>query len=107
MPPCGSGPATRPAHSTIRAEEPIIARARKQDPTVIADNPNWHRFRAACPFYRERWGADGEQLEGRQVLYHVICLQNTPPETLEEQEHCLEARTVCWRLRAARRVRSA
>jgi hypothetical protein len=37
----------------------------------------------------------------------VICLQNTPPETLEEQEHCLEARTVCWRLRATRRVRPA
>ncbi|MBV9357852.1 MAG: hypothetical protein JO023_20260 [Chloroflexi bacterium] len=60
----------------------------------------------SCPFYRERWGDDGEELEGRQVLYHVICLQNTPPETLEEQEHCLATRSVCWRLKV-RRARSA
>ena len=72
------------------------------DPTVIPDNPNWHRFKMACPFYRERMG-DGEQDEGRLVLYHVICLQNTPPETLAEQEHCMAARSVCWRLKAAAR----
>jgi hypothetical protein len=70
---------------------------------VIPDNPNWHRFKMACPFYRERWMRDGEEHEGRLVLYHVICLQNTPPETLAEQEHCMAARTACWRLKAARK----
>jgi hypothetical protein len=39
------------------------------------------------------------------VLYHVICLQNTPPTTIDEQQFCLESKTVCWRLRAARRRR--
>ena len=87
-------------------ERCTIPRARKSDPTIIPDNPNWHRFKMACPFYRERWGDDGEESEGRQVLYHAICLQNTPPETLEQQEHCLEPRTVCWRLKA-RHARSA
>jgi hypothetical protein len=57
----------------------------------------------ACPFYRERWIGDGEQHEGRTVLYHVICLQNTPPATIEEQQYCLESRTSCWRLRAGKR----
>ena len=57
----------------------------------------------ACPFYRERWIGDGELHEGRQVLYHVICLQNTPPTTIDEQESCLEAKTSCWRLRVARK----
>ena len=74
------------------------------DPTVIPDNPNWHRFKMACPFYRERWIGDGEQHEGRVVLYHVICLQNTPPETLAEQEYCMAARTMCWRLKANKRA---
>jgi hypothetical protein len=57
----------------------------------------------ACPFYRERWMGDGELHEGRQVLYHVICLQNTPPTTIDEQQDCLEARTYCWRLRTTRK----
>jgi hypothetical protein len=61
----------------------------------------------ACPFYRERWIGDGEVLEGRTVLYHVICLQNTPPATIDEQQCCLESRTSCWRLRAKRRTRAA
>ena len=82
-----------------------IPRSRKDDPTVIPDNPNWHRFKMACPFYRERWIGDGEELEGRPVLYHVICLQNTPPTTIDEQQNCLEAKTSCWRLRAAARKR--
>ena len=56
----------------------------------------------ACPFYRERWIGD-EVLEGRTVLYHVICLQNTPPATIDEQQCCLESRTSCWRLRVARK----
>ncbi len=59
----------------------------------------------ACPFYRERWIGDGELLEGRHVLYHVICLQNTPPSTLDEQQCCLESRTSCWRSRIKRRER--
>ena len=80
-----------------------IPRSRKDDPTVIPDNPNWHRFKTACPFYRERWIGDGELHEGRPVLYHVICLQNTPPTTIDEQQSCLEAKTSCWRLRAARK----
>jgi hypothetical protein len=57
----------------------------------------------ACPFYRERWIGDGELHEGRTVLYHVICLQNTPPATIDEQECCLEAKTSCWRLRSAKK----
>jgi hypothetical protein len=61
----------------------------------------------ACPFYRERWIGDGEQHEGRTVLYHVICLQNTPPLTIDEQQCCLESKTSCWRLRVSRSKRSA
>jgi hypothetical protein len=61
----------------------------------------------ACPFYRERWIGDGELHEGRTVLYQVICLQNTPPETIDEQQTCLEARTACWRLKVKRRASSA
>jgi hypothetical protein len=57
----------------------------------------------ACPFYRERWICDGEVHEGRPVLYHVICLQNTPPTTIDEQQCCLESKTSCWRLRATRK----
>ncbi|HEY1296572.1 MAG TPA: hypothetical protein VGJ60_26135 [Chloroflexota bacterium] len=88
-----------------KAGSTTIPRSRKDDPTVIPDNPNWHRFKMACPFYRERWIGEGEQHEGRTVLYHVICLQNTPPTTIEEQQECLESRTSCWRLRASRRRR--
>jgi hypothetical protein len=57
----------------------------------------------ACPFYRERWIGEGEQHEGRTVLYHVICLQNTPPTTIDEQQECLESKTSCWRLRTRKR----
>jgi len=49
---------------------------------------------------------DGEQLEGRTVLYHVICLQNTPPATIDEQQCCLESRTSCWRFKVKRRPRA-
>ena len=49
---------------------------------------------------------DGEEHEGRLVLYHVICLQNTPPTTIDEQQCCLESKTSCWRLRSARRRRA-
>ena len=61
----------------------------------------------ACPFYRERWIGDDEHYEGRTVLYHVICLQNTPPTTIDEQQCCLESKTSCWRLRGNRRPRPA
>jgi hypothetical protein len=84
----------------------VIPRSRtatRDDPTVIPDNPNWHRFKMACPFYRERWIGDDEVHEGRIVLYHVICLQNTPPETLVEQQYCMAARTMCWRLKTKSR----
>ncbi len=84
-----------------------ILRARHDAPTVIPDNPTWHRFKMACPFYRERWVGHGEEHEGREVLYHAICLQNTPPETLDEQAMCMEARRVCWRLEVGRQNRSA
>lgn len=80
-----------------------IPRSHKDDPTIIPDNPNWHRFKMACPFYRERWIGDGEEHEGRLVLYHVICLQNTPPATIDEQQDCLESKTSCWRLRLTRK----
>ena len=86
---------------------PRTRRVHKDDPTVIPDNPNWHRFKMACPFYRERWIGDGETLEGRPVLYHVICLQNTPPTTIDEQQCCLESKTACWRLKVKRPARSA
>src|SRR5215831_7229174 len=87
-------PRSRMPDGTERQGAPI-PRSRKGDPTIIPDNPNWHRFKMACPFYRERWIGDGETLEGRPVLYHVICLQNTPPATIEEQQCCLESKTVC------------
>jgi hypothetical protein len=61
----------------------------------------------ACPFYRERWLGDGAVHEGRTVLYDVICLQNTPPATIDEQQCCLESKTSCWRLRAGRKRSSA
>jgi hypothetical protein len=84
-----------------------IPRSRKTDPTIIPDSPSWHRFKMACPFYRERWIGDGELHEGRTVLYQVICLQNTPPETIEEQQCCLESKASCWRLKVKRRTGSA
>lgn len=60
----------------------------------------------ACPFYRERWCLDDEEDMGRPLLYQVICLQNTPPETLDQQEWCMLARNTCWRAKAGRRARS-
>jgi len=56
-----------------------------------------------CPIYRERWIGEDELDEGRTVLYHVICLQNTPPATIDEQQCCLESKTSCWRLRPTRK----
>jgi len=31
------------------------------------------------------------------LLYQIICLQNTPPETEAEQGECMKTRTICWR----------
>ena len=39
--------------------------------------------------------------EGCALLYQIICLQNTPPLTPEEQALCMKARAGCWRVRAA------
>ena len=65
---------------------------------IIPDNPNWHRSKGWCPFYRERW-AIGQEPDGQggKLLYQIICLQNTPPETEAEQAECMKARTTCWR----------
>ena len=66
---------------------------------VIRDNPNWRRYRHACVYYRERWAVDGEEgVDGRELLYQIICLQNTPPLQPEEQHLCMRTRKVCWRL---------
>ena len=35
--------------------------------------------------------------EGCVLLYQIICLHNTPPLNLEEQEKCMKPRTACWR----------
>lgn len=37
--------------------------------------------------------------DGRPLLYQIICLQNTPPVSSDEQERCLLSRKKCWRLR--------
>jgi hypothetical protein len=74
---------------------------------IIPDNPNWRRFRYACPYYRERWAVDDEVgVDGKPLLYQIICLQNTPPVDQEEQARCMSTRTVCWRLKARRGSRA-
>ena len=66
---------------------------------IIPDNPNWRRFRHACPHYREHWTADElADADGRPLLYQIICLQNTPPVSADEQQRCMQARKKCWRL---------
>jgi hypothetical protein len=32
------------------------------------------------------------------LLYQIICLQNTPPENVAEQDRCMKSRSRCWRL---------
>ena len=68
----------------------------------IPDNPNWRRHKSACPYYRERWFHEDERGEDGLLLYQSICLQNTPPLTVEEQEKCMQPRRVCWRIEEAR-----
>jgi len=76
--------------------------SRRGGANIIPDNPNWRRFRYACAYYRERWAAEDEAgVDGRPLLYQIICLQNTPPENADEQNLCLSPRKVCWRLRPA------
>jgi hypothetical protein len=71
----------------------------------IPDNPNWHRHRSWCPLYRERWVVGNEpDGQGGRLLYQIICLQNTPPETEDEQARCMKARTTCWRVQQAPRA---
>jgi hypothetical protein len=65
---------------------------------IIPDNPNWHRHKSWCPFYRERWCINEPDGEGGRLLYQIICLQNTPPENEAEQARCMMTRKVCWRL---------
>lgn len=68
---------------------------------TIPDNPNWRRHRNACIHYREHWPVDELDEDGLQVLYVAICLQNTPPMTLDEQHKCMQPRKVCWRITEA------
>ncbi len=72
----------------------------------LSDNPrdsiNWRRHRNGCPHYRVRWFPDSDLAAG-EPMYQVYCLENTPPETFEEQEKCLASRTQCWRIAEARR----
>ncbi len=69
---------------------------------TIPDNPNWHRHRNWCPLYRERWVVGNESDgQGGLLLYQIICLQNTPPETEDEQAQCMRGRTTCWRVQRA------
>lgn len=36
-------------------------------------------------------------------MYQVFCLMDTPPQTFEEQEKCLNSPRECWRIAEARR----
>ncbi|MCC7106791.1 MAG: hypothetical protein IT307_16785 [Chloroflexi bacterium] len=38
------------------------------------------------------------------MLYQIICLQNTPPESEPEQAECMKARSICWRNQPQRRT---
>jgi hypothetical protein len=79
------------------------AKSQRSDP-IIPDNPNWHRHKNWCRFYRERWCIGSEpDGEGGMLLYQIICLQNTPPETESEQAQCMKTRATCWRLQQAAR----
>jgi len=39
-------------------------------------------------------------LEKGEPMYQVYCLMNTPPQTFDEQERCLNSKTRCWRTSA-------
>jgi hypothetical protein len=68
-------------------------------PTTIEDNPNWRRHKGACVNYRERWSSGDEvDDDGCRLLYQIVCLMGTPPETTQEQTRCMGATRGCWRL---------
>lgn len=69
----------------------------------IKDRIDLRRHKNACPFYREWWNVYGDPRKG-DTLYEVICLQGTPPESVDEQEKCMHSKTACWRLREAARA---
>lgn len=68
---------------------------------TIPDNPNWHRHKNWCPHYRERWCINEPDGQGGKLLYQIICLRNTPPESEAEQARCMMARKTCWRVEEA------
>jgi hypothetical protein len=66
------------------------------------ESVNWRRYSTGCPHYRVRWFIDSDPDAG-EPMYQVFCLQNTPAESWEEQEKCLESRKQCWRLAESKR----
>lgn len=62
----------------------------------IKDSINFRRHKGACTFYRERWNFDPDA-EEPGLLYQVFCLKGFPPETQEQQDQCMVAKTGCWR----------
>lgn len=64
------------------------------------DSVNWRRHRNGCPNYRVRWFPENDFQAG-EPMYQVYCLMNTPPQTFDEQEKCLNSKTRCWRLAEA------
>lgn len=103
MPPAGAG--RRALWYNRAAREAAPRGTPDRSGPIIPDNPNWHRSKAWCPLYRERWSVGKEpDGQGGVLLYQIICLQNTPPETEPEQAQCMKARSVCWRLQRERRA---
>lgn len=78
--------------------------------TSVSENPrtsiNWRRHRNGCPNYRVRWLPENDFASG-EPMYQVFCLMDTPPETFEEQEKCLNSPRECWRIAEARRNKGA
>ena len=66
------------------------------------DSVNWRRHRNGCPNFRMRWYPHSNPEKG-EPMYQVYCLMNTPPQTFDEQEKCLNSKTRCWRLAEAER----
>jgi hypothetical protein len=68
---------------------------------TIKDNASWRRHKGACNQYRERWSVRDEPGDdGCRLLYQIICLMGTPPETTGEQALCMSSTRGCWRLGA-------
>jgi len=64
------------------------------------DSVNWRRHRSGCPNFRMRWYPQSNPEKG-EPLYQVYCLMDTPPQTFDEQEKCLNSKTRCWRFAEA------